>query len=170
MDTNLKFMSEDIHFRCTSLGYCVIAVKQIDLFDVWQMIIYQLWFTNSLFYFLPFSPKSDASVRHTYFVNCVSLWICEGKNKLLNINLRPKSEVCWFWLRFQVGLLTGAIGLMLLQNLSDWLKSVLGDSELPIKQLKDLLPLTTVPIFRRSIYESDLAETIFEVSSNPAYS
>lgn len=59
---------------------------------------------------------------------------------------------------------------MLLQNLSDWLKSVLGDSELPIKQLKDLLPLTTVPIFRRSIYESDLAETVFEVSSNPAYS
>lgn len=41
MDTNLKFMYEDIHFSCISLTYLIIAAKQIDLFDIKQKIFEQ---------------------------------------------------------------------------------------------------------------------------------
>lgn len=38
IDTNLKLISDNIHFRST---YVSIAAKRIDQFDIWQKIIYQ---------------------------------------------------------------------------------------------------------------------------------
>lgn len=39
MDINFKFMSSDMHFRCTFLPHIAIVAKQIYQFDVWKKIV-----------------------------------------------------------------------------------------------------------------------------------
>lgn len=46
--TNLKVMSESIHYRCISLDYLAIAAERIDKFNIWQGYLSEIieWDTN----------------------------------------------------------------------------------------------------------------------------
>lgn len=59
--------------------------------------------------------------------------------------------------------MSGVFVLLVLQKITQSIKDVVGWME-PMPSLKDVLPLTGLPIFKRSVYDSDMAESKFEVT------
>ncbi|KAG8264150.1 hypothetical protein J6590_017168 [Homalodisca vitripennis] len=64
--------------------------------------------------------------------------------------------------QYIAGVLVGALGLLMLQKLVGLIRMVWGYTTSPIEHFRSMLPLHEVPIFRRSVYESDIADTVLE--------